>query len=107
EISVLRDSTQARLAQPRNNKIETQTQLREDLAAKIAETLHHNGMTDADFRRKTFIISTDGPSRKMFDSVVAKLTGVPTPGQLPAVAPLAPAVKVPAGPVGAHIGHVM
>jgi len=106
-VAQLRDSTQAQLALPRNNKIETQQQLRQELTAKIAETLHHSGMTDEEFRQKTFIVSTDGPSRKIFDSVVAKLTGVPTPGQLPAVAPLAPAVKVPTGAVGMHIGHVV
>ncbi len=106
-VAQLRDSAQARLALPRNNKPESQQQLRDELAARIGEVLHHSGMSDEEFRRKTFIVSTDAPSRKMFDSVVAKLTGVPTPGQLPAVAPLAPAVKVPAGAVGIHIGHVM
>jgi hypothetical protein len=103
-VGTRRDSIQAQLAQPRNNTVDAQTSLRAKLRAEIAEILHHNGMTDADFRRKTFIVSTDSGARRTFDSVVAKLTGVPTPGQI--VAP-APAVMMPAGPVGTHIGHVV
>jgi hypothetical protein len=106
-IGQLRDSTQAQLALPRNNKADVQQQLREDLRTKIAEALHHGGMSDEDYRRKIYVVSTDGAARKTFDSVLAQITGVPTPGQLPPAPRLAPAVKVPAGPVGVHIGHVV
>jgi hypothetical protein len=40
----------------------------------------------------------------MFDTAVAKLTGVPIPGQVVAAGPTVP---VPPGPVGVHIGHVV
>ena len=106
-IAELRDSTQARLALPRNNKEDVQQALRNDLRAKIAEALHHGGMTEQEYNRKIYVISTDGAVRKTFDSVLAQITGVPTPGQLPPAPRLAPAVKVPAGPVGVHIGHVV
>src|SRR3954463_7438287 len=59
-IAELRDSTQAQLALPRNNKIDVQQQLRDDLQKKIAEALHHGGMSDEEYRQKIFIISTDG-----------------------------------------------
>jgi hypothetical protein len=41
--------------------------------------------------------------RKLFDATVAQLTGTPLPGQVQA----APAVAVPVGIVGTHIGHVV
>jgi hypothetical protein len=103
-IGQARDSTQARLAQPRNNSADAQQQLREQLGAKIEEILHHGGMTHEEFRRKTFVVSTDDGARTTFDEVVAQLTGIPTPGRLQAAAP---AMKVPAGAVGTHIGHVV
>ena len=106
-VGQVRDSIQAQLAEPRNNTTAQQQQLREQLRTKIDDILHHSGVSDADFRRKTYIVSTDGAARRTFDSVVAKLTGVPTPGQLPPAAPAAPAVKVPAGAVGTHLGHVV
>lgn len=106
-LSQLKDSAQAQLAQPRNGKAETQQQIRDDQAAKIAETLHRSGVTENEFRRKTYIVSTDAATRRIFDSVVAQVSGVPTPGQLPPAAPKAAAIKVPAGPVGTHIGHVV
>lgn len=106
-IDSARDSTQAKLALPRNNKEDVQQALREDLRKKITEALHHGGMSEEEFRQKTYIVSTDGAVRKTFDSVLAEITGVPTPGQLPPAPRLAPVVKVPAGPVGVHIGHVV
>jgi hypothetical protein len=105
-ISQAHDSTDAKLAQARNKKENVQSDLQDKLRAQIAEILHHNGMTEEDYQRKTFIVSTNQEVRKSFDAVVAQLTGVPTPGQLPATAARA-VVAVPAGPVGVHIGHVL
>jgi hypothetical protein len=102
-----RDSTQLRLAMPRNQKVEAQDALRDTLRMKIGEILHHAGLTDEEFRHKTYVVSTDGASRRIFDSVVAQLSGVPTPGQVPAAAAGPAPVKVPAGAVGMHIGHVV
>lgn len=106
EISKLRDSTQARLAQPANDKPEAQQQLRAQLVTQIAEVLRRASMTEQDFQRKTFFVSTDSAARRIFDSTMAKLTGAPLPGQLQTAA-AAPAVKVPPGPVGVHIGHIV
>lgn len=103
-IGQARDSTQAQLAQAGNKKGETLMLLREKLQTRIEEILHHSGMTEADYERKTYIVSSDVETRKTFDAIVADLTGTPTPGQ---VAPATRAVAVPAGPVGTHIGHVV
>lgn len=103
-VSKARDSAQAEIAMARNAKPEAQDTLHEKLHAQIESILHQAGVTDQEFERNTFIVSTDSTVRRMFDETIAQLTGVPTPGQ---VQPAAPTVKVPAGPVGVHIGHVV
>jgi len=112
-VSRARDSIQLQLAQPGNKKPEAQKQLQEKLQAQIADILHHAGMTEQEFDRKTYLVSTDADARRAFDATIAQLTGQPTPGQVMATAPVraAPAaaamVSVPSGPAGAHIGHVV
>jgi hypothetical protein len=105
-IGQARDSAQAHLAQAKNKTPAMQQTLRDKLQTDIAEILHHAGMTDVDFRRKTYLVSTNIEARKEFEAMVAQITGVPTPGVVAAV-PAAPVVKVPAGAVGTHIGHVV
>jgi hypothetical protein len=105
-ISHIRDSLDVQLALPRNKKDEVQTQLREKMRSDVAAAIKASGMTDADYRRKTFIISTDNAARHIFDSVVVAVTGAPLPGIYVAPAS-APTVAVPPGPVGNHIGHVV
>jgi hypothetical protein len=106
-IGLARDSAQAQLAKVGNKKPEVQQQLRDKLRADIAEILHHSGMTEEEFQRKTYLVSTDSDARKTFDSVLVAVTGQPTPGQYVAPPANPNAVKVPAGPVGTHIGHVV
>jgi hypothetical protein len=112
-IGAIRDSIQIQLALTRNKTVQAQAQLRESLATQIDDILHHSGMTEEEYQRKTFVISTTPDLRKTFDSVLVALTGVPTPGQVQANAGGrgggrggAP-VPVPPGPVGTHIGHVI
>ena len=118
-IQQVHDSGDAQLAQTKNETLQAQEQLKEKLHAQVEEILQHAGMTDADFQRKTYVVSTNPDVRKSFDSVVAELTGVPIPGQF--VATAAPAgggrggrggappqvTNLPAGAVGVHIGHVV
>jgi len=107
-ISAVHDSADAQLAASRNKKDNVQTQLQEKLRTQIADILHHSGMTEDEYKRKTFIVSTDQAVRKTFDVAVAQLTGVPTPGQVPLTpGSRAPATNLPAGAVGTHIGHVV
>ena len=106
-ISVARDSAQFQLALARNKTPAMQQQLRDKLSAQIAEIIQRAGTTQAEYDRKTFLVSTDAGARKIFDGLVAQITGVPTPGQVvPTVAATA-AIKVPDGPVGLHVGHVV
>src|SRR5687767_3906623 len=60
-------------------------------------------MTDPEYQRQTYLVSSDTTSRRIFDSVVVAVTGAPLPGYAARAAILA----VPAGPVGVHLGHVM
>jgi hypothetical protein len=107
-IGKAQDSAQAQLAQPRNKTSQMQAQLREKLRTDVQEILHHAGMTEADFQRKTYLVSTNQGMRSVFDSTISKITGVPLPGQLPPPVPASPMVaNLPAGPVGVHIGHVV
>jgi hypothetical protein len=103
-VAQVRDSIQKQLAQPRNKTLQAQQQLRDQMAAGVEEVLHHAGVSDEEFRHKTYLVSTDSATRAIFDQTIAKLTGAPLPGQLSSAAPV---VAVPAGPVGTHLGHVM
>jgi hypothetical protein len=103
-VAQVRDSIQKQLAEPRNKTPQAQQQLRAQLASGVDQILHHAGMSEEEFRHKTYVVSTDSASRAVFDETIAKMTGAPLPGQLSAAPPT---VAVPAGPVGVHIGHVM
>ena len=106
-VGQLRDSAQGKLRLPENSGDAPQRQLRDQLRAKILETIQRSGSTDEDFRRKTYIVSTNDSVRWQFDSVVAQLTGAPMPTKAAPLPVAAPALKVPAGAVGMHIGHVV
>jgi hypothetical protein len=102
-ITTAHDSINARLAKPGNKKDKVQIQLQDTLRAQVAEILHHGGLTEAEFRRRTYIVSTDTAARRVYDSIVVVVTGAPLPGQLAR----GPQLPVPPGPVGLHIGHVV
>lgn len=102
-IVTARDSANARLAKSGNKTAKAQAQLQDTLLAEVQEILHHNGLTDAEYRRHTYIVSSDSAIRRVFDSVVVTLTHAPLPGQLAR----GPQMPVPPGPAGVHIGHVV
>ena len=107
-INKVQDSAQAQLAQPRNKTKQRQDELREKLRTDVAQVLQTAGVSEADFRRKTYLVSTDGATRRLFDSTVSAITGAPLPGTVVPAAAAAPVVaNLPAGPVGTHIGHVV
>ena len=106
-IGVVHDSVNAELAQSRNKKAENQSALHDKMIKQVAEVLQKNNMSEAEYEKKTFIVSTVPDARKMFDSVVAKLTGAPLPGQLAAAPPSRTSIpNLPTGPVFTHVGHV-
>jgi len=104
QIGAVRDTIQAKLAMTRNKKDEIQAALRDTLVNQVAGILKAANLTQGDYEKKLFYVSTNGDARHIYDSTYAKLTGQPLPGQL---APAAATLKVPAGEVGVHIGHVV
>lgn len=117
-IDIAHDSIDLQLAMVGNKKPEVQQALKDKLHAEVADILKRNDMTDAQYRRETFIVSTDAAARHAYDLVVVQLTGAPLPGGYVAppaggrggrggAGPTTPPIKVPAGAVGTHIGHVV
>ena len=108
-IGAARDSAQAQLAMSRNKTPTAQQALRDKLRSQIDGILRQASLTEPEYEKKIFLVGTDTSARRTFDAAVAQLSGVPTPGQVPVLATAAPAVptKVPAGPVGTHLGHVL
>ena len=102
-ITAARDSNNVLRAKSGNKKEEAQQQLQNQLRAEIDEILRHVGLTDTEYQRRSFIVSSDTASRRIFDSVVVAVTGAPLPGYAARAAILA----VPSGPAGVHIGHVV
>lgn len=110
-VSMVHDSSDLYAAKPRNKTVAAQQELAAKKAATLTEVLKGKGLTDAQYQRQRFLVSTNGELRAQFDSIVAKLTGAPLPGR-PAVTTAAapgavPASALPAGMVGTHIGHVV
>ena len=102
-INAAHDSSNAQLAKPANKKFDVQIALKEKFRADVAQILHHAGLTDADYRKHTYMVSLDTGSRRVYDSVVVVLTGARLPGVMAGVVKL----PVPAGSVGVHLGHVV
>lgn len=113
-IAKVRDSVNALLALPRNKTREAQPELQKHLLAQRAEVLKQNGLTAEEYRRRSFVITTDDAARKIFDSVMVAMTGAALPGVAivaanagrggaPNAPTMAPAMP---GPGGVHIGHV-
>ena len=105
-INTAHDSASVQLALAKNSAPQPQLALREKLDAQIAGMIHHAGLTESEYAKKTFLVNTDPATRKVFDSLIVVAIGGPLPGTY--VAPAGnPVVAVPAGPVGVHLGHVM
>ena len=103
-VAQIRDSLQKQLTLARNKTPQMQAQLREELASGVEEVLKLAGVSDEEYRHRTYLVSTDSTSRAVFDEAIAKLTGAPLPGR---VSSGPPTVEVPATPMGMHLGHVM
>lgn len=115
EIGQVQDSLGAQLAQARNKTPAAQEELRQKLRTQVTAVLGKHGLTDTEFQRRRFLVSTDDSARLVFDSAVAAITGQPLPGRAApqsaagAAPPMqaGPPPALPAGPVGVHLGHVV
>jgi len=105
-IDALRDSADVQMSMVGNKKDEVLKSIRAQLRSQIEAVYKANGTTEADYNKKTFVLSTNSTARQLYDSTLAKVTGAPLPGQLVAAA-AKPVIKVPDGPVGVHIGHIV
>jgi hypothetical protein len=105
-IDAARDSADVQMAMVGNKKDEILKAVREKLHADVEAVYKRGGTTQADYEKKTYLLSTNAQARFLFDSTLAKMTGNPIPGQVVAAA-AKPLIKVPAGQVGVHIGHVV
>lgn len=94
EIGKLRDRYEAEFAEPRNKKIEAQKELHEKLRQEVAKVLQANSLTEQQYNRITYVVSTDAEQRKAFDL----LMGIAPP------APPPPSATMSANP---HVGHVL
>lgn len=94
EIGKLRDRFQAEFAEPRNKKDEAQQQLHTQLRQEVAKVLQSNQLSETEYNRITYVLSTNSDVRKIFDELI----GVAKP------APPPPANTMSSNP---HVGHVM
>jgi hypothetical protein len=79
-IVAARDSMNVQRAKQANKTAQAQEQLNSQLRAQIGDILKHVGLTDTEYQRRTFLVSSDSASRRIFDSVVVAVTGAPLPG---------------------------
>ena len=101
-ITAAHDSTNKELSRSGNKTDKAQQELKQKLQARVSEILHHSGLTEPQYRRGTFLVSTDTGARRLFDSITVALSGAPLPGAVQRTAQL----PVPPGPAGVHAGHV-
>src|SRR5690349_8720043 len=78
-INAAVDSSNVQLSKQSNKKPEVQEALRTKRKENVAEILHHAGLTDAQFRSQTYLVSVDTGYRRTFDSVMVTLTGQALP----------------------------
>jgi hypothetical protein len=102
-IVAARDSMNVQRAKQANKTAQAQEQLQNRFRAEVSDILQHVGLTEIEYQRRTFLVSSDSASRRIFDSVVVAVTGAPLPGY----AARAAVLPVPPGPAGVHIGHVV
>ena len=102
-VIATRDSINSQLAKAGNKTLMGQRAYQDTLRTKIAAIYKNGNVSESEYGRRSFIVSTDTIARHVFDSVVVALTGAPLPGYQARAA----LVAVPPGPVGPHIGHVM
>jgi hypothetical protein len=97
------DSASVQMAQVKNKNAAAQQDLAQKKRALVAEALKKKGLTEAEFDRQRFLVSTSPSMRQLFDTEVAKLTGQALPGTVIAGAPIVPALP---GIVGIEIGYI-
>ncbi len=81
-IAIVLDSSGKQLAQVKNKTPEAQVEMRKRRQDLVATALTKRGLSQEEFERRRFIISTNNQARFQLDSMVATLTGQPLPGRV-------------------------
>jgi hypothetical protein len=85
-IAIVLDSSGKQLAQVKNKTVQAHAEMQKNRQQLVAAALSKRGLTEAEFERRRFIVSTDNRARYQLDSIVAGLTGQPLPGRVVVVA---------------------
>ena len=72
-ITAVREEFAAQLADARNKTAEAHEELRTAVKERIALVLQEHGMTDAEHRRITYIISADADQRAAFERILTEI----------------------------------
>lgn len=72
-INTLRDKEQAELAEPRNKKVESQTEIRDKYRKLRADSLKAHGYSSAQVNAMTLRISGDDALRSLFEKTMERL----------------------------------
>ena len=102
-VGIVNDSASVLMAQVKNKTPDAQKELAQKKRQLVAEALSKKGLTEDEFDRRRFLVSTNPAMRAQFDSVVAKLTGQAIPGSVVNGAPIVPTLP---GVVGIEIGYI-
>lgn len=102
-VGIVNDSASVLMAQVKNKTLDAQKELAQKKKALVADALSKKGLTEAEYDRRRFLVSTNSSMRAQFDSVVAKLTGQAIPGSVVNGAPIIPTLP---GVVGIEIGYI-
>ena len=76
-ITAVREKTHAEMALPRNKTDETQRDLREKLHKQVDQILKEQNLTQAQFAKITYVISSDAAQRKTFEAILARIAPKP------------------------------
>jgi hypothetical protein len=112
----LQDSMNSEMAAARNKTPEKQVELQSEFRTKMTALLTAAGLTSEEYQRRRLLVSSHEDSRRTFDDAVVELQAAAAGRAAPvraaattaaAAAPAEEQPKLPAGPMGAHIGHVL
>ncbi len=102
-VGIVNDSTSVLMAQVKNKTVDAQKELAQRKKALVAEALTKKGLTEAEYDRRRFLVSTNPTMRAMFDAEVARLTGQALPGTVVNGVAVVPSLP---GIVGIEIGYI-
>jgi hypothetical protein len=102
-VGIVNDSASVLMAQVKNKTLAAQTELSQRKRALVADALSKKGLSEAEYDRRRFLVSTNPTMRAQFDAEVARLTGQALPGTVIAGVPTIPMLP---GVVGIEIGYI-